>query len=343
MLRDTYWEHIICDSAVTSGTTIILQHVWEFPMYATKNMSSRTFSSQQNDVRSAWHLDVDIDRNVFLNCTALSDSPAGVMYIFSYSASILEKNTQRGHEFGEKSTKRCLERNKWFIGILPDYDTYNCGGFCYLYILIKISTVNISLSKTPIESNAVVYVAATTTKGPQGDLSKDLSVALKTGKDSDITLVAKGIEIKAHKFILSLRSDVFAAMFEHKSMKENSTNCVDIEDFEANVIREMLSFMYTGKLGPKLDWTLAKNLYAAADKYNVKQLKAECEKFLMSDLGIQTAVRTLIKAEVDKNAEKKLQALQFVKDNIEWVVRTHAWRELSFRYSHLIVELMNIK
>ena len=48
----------------------------------------------------------------------------------------------------------------------------------------------------------------------------------------------------AHKVILSARSRVFSALFEHE-MQENINSRVHIEDAEPNVVEEMLRFIYT--------------------------------------------------------------------------------------------------
>ncbi|XP_059221969.1 speckle-type POZ protein B isoform X2 [Stomoxys calcitrans] len=231
--------------------------------------------------------------------------------------------------------------------VLPQYvgknqsiplDTFLCkfdhNGFAYFYIEISILLGDVYETHMPAPSTTNIEI--------QEELTNDLLLALHTGEYSDVTLVAGGDEIKAHKVILSMRSDVFAAMFRHSSMVESATSRVEIKDFDANVMREMLNFMYTGKVGSTLDWPLAFNLYAAADKYNLKKLKAECEIYLMSDIGIETAVKTLITADQHSDGELKLQAMKFIKDNIESIVNTESWKLLALEHSHLMVEFMSL-
>lgn len=59
------------------------------------------------------------------------------------------------------------------------------------------------------------------------------------------------------------QSPVFMAMFEHE-MEERKHNRVDIADVDADVLREMLRFIYTGR-SASLD-KMADDLLAAADK-----------------------------------------------------------------------------
>ncbi|XP_073839399.1 speckle-type POZ protein-like B [Musca autumnalis] len=80
------------------------------------------------------------------------------------------------------------------------------------------------------------------------NVTNDLAKALASENFSDIILVAKGgTEYKAHKVILSARSDVFDAMFRNECL-ESKTNRIEIDDMEADVMREMLNYIYTGKV-----------------------------------------------------------------------------------------------
>lgn len=86
---------------------------------------------------------------------------------------------------------------------------------------------------------------------------------LDSGTFSDVTLCTRGREFKAHKAILSARSPVFGAMFEHE-MEESRKGRVEISDIDPDVFHEMLKFVYTGST-PQLQG-MADDLLAAADK-----------------------------------------------------------------------------
>ena len=96
----------------------------------------------------------------------------------------------------------------------------------------------------------------------------------------------------AFQAILTSRSRVFSAMFEH-DMEESKRNRVDVTDVDSDVMADMLRFIYTGKVGlcslqklpenpflnyrhsfqaPNLE-TMAADLLAAADKYALDRLK----------------------------------------------------------------------
>ena len=61
-------------------------------------------------------------------------------------------------------------------------------------------------------------------------------------------------------------------MFQHE-MRENVTNCVEIEDTEDQVLHEMLTFVYTGKAPSIVSMTdtseLIQDLFSVAEKYEL--------------------------------------------------------------------------
>jgi hypothetical protein len=77
----------------------------------------------------------------------------------------------------------------------------------------------------------------------------------------------------AHRFILSARSPVFAAMFSN-DMIESQTGRVEIHDADFCLFRHFLKFIYTGKLD-----IAARNLelLALADKYQIETLQEMCQ------------------------------------------------------------------
>ena len=94
-------------------------------------------------------------------------------------------------------------------------------------------------------------------------MSNDYESLLGDDKFADVVLVVGDTELKAHKLILTARSEVFAAMFEHAT-KEKQKSSVDITDVSVDVFRKMLQFIYSGSV-PEMD-ELAVELLIVADK-----------------------------------------------------------------------------
>jgi len=67
---------------------------------------------------------------------------------------------------------------------------------------------------------------------------------LEEGLHADITLIAQGGSVKAHRGVLASVSPVFRAMFQHH-MKEQRTFIVDIPDMTVDALRLFLLVLYT--------------------------------------------------------------------------------------------------
>ena len=93
----------------------------------------------------------------------------------------------------------------------------------------------------------------------------------------------------AHRFILSARSPVFAAMFT-SDMLESKTGRVEIKNVDVNLFKHFLKFIYTGKLE-----TSARNLdlLALADKYEIETLRELCQT-ATKEVDIQEIIETML-------------------------------------------------
>ncbi|CAG0905770.1 unnamed protein product, partial [Cyprideis torosa] len=142
-------------------------------------------------------------------------------------------------------------------------------------------------------------------KSLQGICEKQLAYSLTqsgdklftSGLHSDVTLLVEDRKFAVHKAILAAQSPVFASMFQHE-MVEKQTGEVRINDISADVIEELLRFMYTGNVK-----NIEKNreLFAAAAKYNLEALKKICEKRLACSLSSENLYQTLVLAELHES------------------------------------------
>lgn len=108
----------------------------------------------------------------------------------------------------------------------------------------------------------------------------------------DFVLVAEcGRKILANKFVLSAASPVFSAMLKN-DFKEKQKGVVKIKDVSYDALEQMLHFMHSGKV-EKLNHRTVGGILAAAEKYEVADLKNVCKEFLMKSLSIETALITV--------------------------------------------------
>ncbi|OXU27298.1 hypothetical protein TSAR_004459 [Trichomalopsis sarcophagae] len=126
---------------------------------------------------------------------------------------------------------------------------------------------------------------------------------------SDVSLIAEGKAVKAHKCVLANSSKVFAAMF-NAEMREKHENIVKITDIKYEVLVELIRFIYAGKVN-NID-TLAEELLTAADKYG---LNGTFEDTIAKNLSVDNVLHYLQLAQklhINKLTE---QALDFIVEN----------------------------
>ncbi|XP_044020999.1 speckle-type POZ protein-like [Aphidius gifuensis] len=133
---------------------------------------------------------------------------------------------------------------------------------------------------------------------------------LENKKFSDIISEVDGKEFKAHKMILSLKSPVFSAMFDHESMKESRDNRVVINDIDVDVVKQMLEYIYTEKTPSKIN-DCVQDLLGAANKYQIDDLKEICENNIMGKITVANAVDTLVVADRYDTKELKNKESQY--------------------------------
>jgi len=145
-------------------------------------------------------------------------------------------------------------------------------------------------------------------------LSCDFSKLLDDGQFSDITIVCENeekevVQIPAHKAVLGARSPVFNAMFAH-NMAEAQTKEVNIIDLNLPTVRDMLRYMYVGKIE---DLNMkSPNLLEAADKYQLSELKETCEEMLSENLTTENSLECLVLADLHNAEELKQSCVKFI-------------------------------
>lgn len=142
----------------------------------------------------------------------------------------------------------------------------------------------------------------------------------------------------AHRNILSARSPVFKAMFEHE-MLENKRSRVDIEDVGYDVMKELLKYLYTAKLTGNLGLNMMAELLVAAEKYNVEGLKTRCEKILGDGMTAANVLRFLPLADTHNATELRARGIAFIVANSEEIVDSAEFKLFVQLQPQLICEI----
>uniref|UniRef100_A0A1A9ZZW4 BTB domain-containing protein n=1 Tax=Glossina pallidipes TaxID=7398 RepID=A0A1A9ZZW4_GLOPL len=306
---------------------------------SSKCLTSPTFSSD-GDNKLKWHLTLKIvneqNLGLYLNFSPLSEASTVKA---KFKLSIVNAKYEEENVFD--SPKVCYFHAKQMTWGYHDFisaDILLKEGTRLLpndelTIVCEIGEVNI----VNISDDSKKMKSKTKSKLIEDELSKDLGNLFVKEKCSDVTLAVGAHELKAHRLILSARSDVFAAMFEHE-MDESKLNRVVITDIDPEVVKEMLNFMYTGK-APNLN-KMAQGLLAAADKYALEGLKVMCEEALSVNLATENAAEILILADLQSAAQLKDQTMAFIKTHITEVMGTQGWKDMIKPFPGLIAEVL---
>lgn len=144
---------------------------------------------------------------------------------------------------------------------------------------------------------------------------------------SDVTFIVEDKKMYSHKAILTVRSPVFQAMFQH-DMKEKQSNLVRIDDIRYDVMQEVFRFIYTGKVDQIDD--KVKELFVAADKYTIVGLKNLCEKNLYARLDVENAIEYLSLASMCNAVALKKSIIKFIvsHDNLDELSKKPEFKQL---------------
>ncbi|BAF21230.1 BTB/POZ domain-containing protein At4g08455 [Oryza sativa Japonica Group] len=142
--------------------------------------------------------------------------------------------------------------------------------------------------------------------------------------------------VPAHRVILASRSPVFRAMLENE-MEESRSGIIKIYDVSYDVLRAFVHYMYTAEA--LLDEQMASDLLVLAEKYEVKNLKAYCEKFLTSKVSNDNAITHY--AFAHRHSAKQLleTSLAAIMDNMSTLADREEYKELVEKDPRLVVEI----
>jgi len=157
---------------------------------------------------------------------------------------------------------------------------------------------------------------------------------------SDLEIYCDGEVFNCHRNILSARSPVFFVMFQ-ADMIENQSKKVHIRDIKKEVFSEVLKFIYTGSISSEDSLKKqAKDILAAANKYQIDLLKKLCEAQLVSALNASNCFDLLVLGDLHEAEKLKMVAMDFISINSASLIETDVYEDF-FRTQHsdLVLEV----
>ncbi|KAE9603953.1 hypothetical protein Lal_00001736 [Lupinus albus] len=157
---------------------------------------------------------------------------------------------------------------------------------------------------------------------------------------TDVVLIPYGDSssgsVHAHKAILVSRSPVFKAMLEN-DMEESRSGIIKIDDVSYDALSAFVNYLYTAETC--LDDQMAFDLLVLAEKYEVKHLKAFCEKFLISGLNLDKAIANYAFAHQHNAKQLQDSALALIIDNMDRFTRCEEYADLKDTNPRVVVEI----
>jgi len=155
---------------------------------------------------------------------------------------------------------------------------------------------------------------------------------------ADITIQCEGKSYRCHKYILASRSPVFKAMFK-SDMKEMRTGSVEIKNMRPEVLERLLGYIYTGYTSYVK--TLAKELLASADQYQILKLKELCELELCLNINVKNCIELLVLGDMYQASTLRIKALGFVSQNMDKIDLSECKKTL-ISHPQLLFEVMEM-
>ena len=237
----------------------------------------------------------------------------------------------------------CLWPGNKVFGYVPfaKYDGENIDkGYLYDQDLILSLDITVTHLEGPVHATHSAAEAETDLGLPCFDLSTVMDDARRRDRYTDVTVVTKEKEFKAHKVVLACQSAFFETCLEERWKKEGNENQIDMLDVPGDIMEAILTYMYTGKV-TDIDNT-AYDLLPRANKYQLEGLKSKCEETLIKTLSSESVIDILLMADVHNAQKLKESCMLFIAKNITDVKKSSAWMEEKLKNTNkdLSVEIL---
>ncbi|XP_047054232.1 BTB/POZ and MATH domain-containing protein 2-like [Lolium rigidum] len=211
------------------------------------------------------------------------------------------------------------------------------------------------------------------------DIGQQFKILLQDKVGCDVTFEVSGEMFPAHRCVLAARSKVFRAQLFGPMIEGITSSAIQIKDMEAKVFVALLSFIYSDSFPEMEDKAQAveveeeeavedeipeveeegqeeearehvtwlqwlQDLFVAADRYDIQQLKSLCEKQLSENIGVSSVASTLALAEQHHCHRLKDACLNFIQVQspkcLGKVMVTDGWKHITTTYPSVLDELI---
>jgi hypothetical protein len=187
------------------------------------------------------------------------------------------------------------------------------------------------------ESTADHHIIVGHTDNDQLITSPSTTTCLSMKRSIEMTMIDSPVDAASYSnHILEQRSHVLKTMLS-SAMKESTSNKIIITDFDHDVVRGFIRFLYLDTCDKEVLDQHAKSLLAMAHKYDVKGLLHISADYLIRTLSIDTAVELLQLADLYEVKGLKKKALKFIQTNLKALTKAGRLDPLSPELLHNLI------
>lgn len=205
-------------------------------------------------------------------------------------------------------TERFLENSRWDRGSrIQDFK-----------VKVSLTTFGNAVEQSSCNSTATKkrrfdeYASESLGVHEKRTLPSDLRKLLDDESLMDVTIhTMDKTHIKAHKLILSLRSEVFKVMLTNQ-MRESYSGDIFIVDFETPVIKAFVRYLYVDDVSKSALDANAAALFEMARKYEVHGLESLCVSYMIKNLNCENVMDVLQLAEMHDAKALRGDCLSFI-------------------------------
>lgn len=119
---------------------------------------------------------------------------------------------------------------------------------------------------------------------------------------------------------------------------EATTGQVDISDIEFEVFKELLHYIYSGRIEKPLTQEMAQSLFVAADKYEIVDLKDECSEIVISNMKIENAISLMIWSYTHSFNRVLMGTFSTAAQYKEKICQKEEWKTLLLNFPDLCIQ-----
>ncbi|GMT00026.1 hypothetical protein PENTCL1PPCAC_22200, partial [Pristionchus entomophagus] len=171
-------------------------------------------------------------------------------------------------------------------------------------------------------------------------LADDYTKLFREEMLTDFSIRVGDKDIRTHRAVLAARSPVFCAMLTHTDTNEAKLGIMHITDMEADVVVEMLAYVYSGRCSKDIG-EMAGDLLIAADKYRLDELKQHCECSLIEQISVDNVCQLLVLSDMYRAHKLREYSLNFITHRTKLVTSTPGWVDILKSHPNLVTDIVN--